>query len=223
MLDGPNPQPRKRINKEKEFFYNIGDEIRLPKTQMKMSADFFQVLSNRRSRRAFSLISIDQISEFLWQIGKVHRTRVEPNGQILSYRQSPSAGAIHPFDILISLPEQLANRNFYLYNAIEHKLNLINSERILLNNFFNLIHECIAIDNGTLIWLAGRASATNAKYKNYQSLFWRDSGALLMTAHLVASALKMNSCLVGTLGNPYLRNIIGNESSLYSGGGLVLG
>lgn len=221
MQAGKNPKPRKIQKETKTFNYQIEEYISLPPIQNVTDPSFFTVLNKRKSERIFNPLSLQQISNLLWHSLKVKKIILSEGDKILSHRASPSAGAIHPVDVFISLPTKFEFLNLYYYNPYIHKLATLKFNKSELKIFFKNINKSLPLEKATVIWFAAQPERTAIKYKNYDSLIWRDAGALTMTVQLVATALNINSCPIGTLGQPFLSKSFGKK--LISGGGLLLG
>ena len=222
MQAGKNPEPLKKLKKEsKNFSYQVEEYIRLPKPEINLDSLFIDVLNSRRSQRVFKKLTLKKISTLLFHSAKAKEVFISPTGSVLSHRASPSAGAIHPIDILISLPANLDRRMLLYYNPFTHRLGRLKITKPDLTLFLENINKCLALGNATLIWFAVHPDRTTNKYKNSESLIWRDAGALTMSVQLVASALKINSCPIGTLGESFFCKDFANK--LVSGGGLLLG
>lgn len=221
MQVGKNPEPRKKYRKIKSFHYEFEECIYLPQIHKIKPIDFFEVLNKRKSERIFKKIFLHQLSGLLWYAAKAKKIFLSEYGTILSHRAAPSAGAIHPIDIFISLPETIENRKLYYYDPYTHKLGKLVFKTRSLHSFFKNINDCLVADQATIIWFAAHLARTSVKYKNSESLVWRDAGSLIATIQLVATALRMKSCPVGTLGEPFFSNAFNNN--LFSAGGILLG
>jgi hypothetical protein len=91
-----------------------------------------------------------------------------------------------------------------------------------MNAFFNNVNECLNIVNATVVWFVAHLQRTEAKYKNPESLIWRDAGALITTIQLVATAIKIRSCPIGTLGEPFFSKLF-TKGNVISAGGILVG
>lgn len=221
MPAGKNPEPRKNIKNHSPFNYKIDEYILLPDILEVGNSSFFEVLNNRKSTRSFGQLGLDQISTLLWYSAKAKKLSVTESGMILSHRTAPSAGGIHPIDIFVSLSTSLSKRQLLIYDPIMHRLARIKVNAAHESDFFKEINSCLPLGNSTLIWFGVSMADTALKYKNHESLVWRDAGALLMTFQLVTTALKIASCPVGTLGEPFLSKLL--NDAVLSAGGLVIG
>lgn len=223
MLAGGNPEPRKNVIKSLPSIYQIEDYISLPKPNKKLTASFFEVIDNRKSERIFSKLTLEQISNLLWYSSKTKTISVTNENQFLSHRNAPSAGGIHPIDIFVSLPSDFDKRVLHYYDPFVHKLANVNLKQSSLSLFFDNINRNLSIENSTIIWFAASIQRTGSKYKNPESLVWRDAGALIVLYQLVATALQINSCPVGTLGNPFFVDLFSKEMNVTSAGGILFG
>jgi SagB-type dehydrogenase family enzyme len=215
-----NPLPRTTEKKGISFEYPIQSTFKLPASISAIPARFDEVISKRRSTRNFSGITLQQLSDILWYTAKVKKTFVQDNGYILTHRGTPSAGARHPIDIVIYNPKIFNNEHFYYYNPFEHSLNqLTNPNTQPLTQHINQI---VPIGDGTLIWFVVHQQRTAAKYDHPESLIMRDSGALLNSIQLTATALTLNSCPIGSLGEPFISDFFDN-ADIYGAGGIIIG
>jgi SagB-type dehydrogenase family enzyme len=221
MQTGKNPEPRNGTKKISSFNYPIEETFSLLKPKKKSKTLFFNVLNDRKSERNFSKLSIDDLSSILWHSAKVKKIVSINNGYILTTRNYPSAGSMHPIDIFVSLPNTLVKRDIFYYNPFAHELSRLTLNRSLLSHFFYTINNCLNCKNSTIIWFGAFSSIVDSKYRNPDSLIWRDAGVLLMTFQLTASALSFNSCAVGTLGEPFFSKMMGNK--INSVGGILIG
>lgn len=74
---------------------------------------------------------------------------------------------------------------------------------------------------GTVVVALARFRRTLSKYPDGQSLVWRDSGALLGSAHLLAASLGLRSCIVGITETTRF-TLEGTPDTLVDVGALVL-
>ena len=119
--------------------------------------------------------------------------------------------------------EMLDQNHMYYYNPFEHSLNQLANSYCDLTPLLNHVDEIIHIKNATLIWFVAHASRTNSKYDHAESLIWRDAGALIGNIQMVCTALRLNSCGIGTLGEPYISTFFNNAAGVFGTGGLLIG
>lgn len=223
MENGKNPKPKLSPNKTPIRSYSFEDSIQLQKPSFELTESLGKALELRKSERSFSKITFEQLSSLLWYSAKVKDIKISETGSILTHRTSPSAGAIHPIDIFVSLSGNIEDRFLYYYDPFNHRLNKLILDKTKLESFFFHVNMNLSLSNATLIWFVADAERTASKYENPVSLIWRDAGALIMTIQLVATDLKLQSCVIGTLGEPYISDIFQKYGTYFSAGGILLG
>lgn len=217
-----NPSLREQESNPTVFSYPICDTVRLLAPSNLKPINFWDVINNRRSNRSFQQLSLQQISNLLWVSAKVKNISVQENGYILTQRPNASAGARHPIDIIILSP-LLENDCFFYYNPFEHSLNKLLLDDKLIEEFTNHLDAIIKVTNGTIIWFIAHPSRTEAKYNDPLSLIWRDAGTLIHSIEVVCSGFAINSCAVGTLGEPYISKMFSSHGNLFGVGGIIVG
>jgi SagB-type dehydrogenase family enzyme len=218
-----NPQPRTTEEKVASFEYPVQYTFKLPAAISAIPTRFDEIISKRKSTRDFSGITLQQLSDILWYTAKVKKTFVQDNGYILTHRGTPSAGARHPIDMLI-INEELFNTNLpHYYNPFEHSLNRLGVPQQTVKNFITHVDEVVPKTNATLIWFIAHPKRTAAKYENPESLIWRDAGALINSIQLTCTALNINCCAIGTLGEPYISDFFNHQDDIFGTGGLLIG
>jgi SagB-type dehydrogenase family enzyme len=219
MLAGKNPEPKAKVKRVPNFNFNISAYSSLPKASNDAKPLFFDILNSRKSERNFSKINVLQLSNLLWHSAKFKKVSMSKDGQLLLKRNNPSAGSIHAIDFFISLPE--GKRNLFYYDPFTHRLAKLELNKTVFTNFFKDINERINCKNATIVWFGICPAIVESKYRFSESLIWREAGVLLMTVQLTAAALKLKSCPIGTLGEPYFSRLIGN--GIISLGGILVG
>jgi Nitroreductase family len=115
-------------------------------------------------------------------------------------RPAPSAGALHPLDIV--LVDWRGAPRLMRYDSLSHQLELlipIESPNHL-DKLARATEEILPQARGTAIVLLGDVARVAATYENCDTLFWRDAGALLQTLFLTATAFRLAFCPLGILG-----------------------
>lgn len=217
-----DPIPKNQPDKFEPFIYPIKDKCKLERTIVKNDKEFLDVIFSRRSSSKFSRISLDQLSHLLHLSTKIQSLQVDETGYIITNRTTPSAGARHPVDLLVSIDNPHGNRFLSYYNPIDHSLNELSLQKKELQDFFNEISKNLSINNACIIWFSIQVAKTGSKYENPESLYWKDTGALLYCIQLIATYLGLKSCPLGTLANSSFKNLFKTEF-LHSGGGVLVG
>lgn len=176
-------------------------------------------LDDRRSERTFALIPEALLSALLWHTARTKESTPSPLGFEIEHRLTPSAGAIHPVHLILQLATE---ERWARYNAQQHSLDVIVNGDRLLQPLVDHSEKVMPRENGRLILFVAEPGKTAAKYENSESLVWRDAGILQGCLAMVAASLRLNYCLLGITGNPWVANL-SNEGKLQGVGVAVLG
>lgn len=217
-----NPAPRKDTKNTPQFLYPISEIIRLAIPTVFPSTSFIDVIKERKSSREFKELSIDQLSDLLWLACKVKDIAIDPAGYILTHRPSASAGGRHPIDVLVLSPI-LGISTIHYYNPFEHTLNKLDFDQKSVTQLHSHVNESIVLGSATMLWLLAHPQRTTAKYSNALSLIWRDAGTLIHSIQLACTFIDVNSCPIGTLGEPYISNVFSRIGEVWSAGGIAIG
>ena len=182
---------------------------------------FVEVFENRRTKRSFGSLTLDDLSNLLWVAAKTRSSFRESSGFVWQHRASPSAGGRHPIDLAVIAPPTLP-ADVYIYDSIGHSLIEIVDASAPTKRFISTLDNVIPKQDGTIIWFIAQYLRTGSKYINPESLVWRDAGALLATISFAAEALKLNCCAYGLTGDNWVAEIFGGVG-LGGAGGCVVG
>lgn len=218
-----NPSPKKKEGKSIIFNYPIIDTIELIKPSYIKPINFWDVINDRRSTREFHELSLDEISKILWISAKVKEIFVQDNGYVLTQRPSASAGARHPIDIVVLSTVLDSLKSIYYYNPFSHNLNRLTLKTDFIEQLKSHVNLIFDLKISTIFWFVAHPSRTEAKYKNYLSLVWRDAGALIHSIQITCAGLGINSCAVGTLGEPYISKMFLENGEVFGVGGVIVG
>lgn len=214
--DNSDPRPKTTITPYIPIEWPIGMTIDLTKPQH-VAQSFRDVLAGRRSNRSFGPLTITDLSALLWYACRQVGSLPSELGFELSFRPTPSAGAIHPIHVLsCSYQDNVWQR----YDPVQHKLIEVPSGILAPQDAMHEVWPALAIQKGTILWLAAETGKTASKYENIDSLIWRDAGALLAHLGLAASSLGLNFCPLGATGAKWGRTL--NQSKLICGVGVAL-
>lgn len=218
-----NPTPKSEQTAPVIFFYPVGEVIKLDRPDDLPDIRLLEVIEQRRSGRNFQKRTLVEIGNLLWLSAKVKNISVLENGYVLSQRPSASAGARHPIDIILCTPDLKNGRVLYYYNAFEHALQELTVDKMQVDGFLSHINEAIEIRNATILWFVAHPDRTSVKYEDALSLVWRDSGALLHCVQIACTVLGMESCPVGSLGEPFISKMFEPYGITFGAGGIVIG
>jgi SagB-type dehydrogenase family enzyme len=221
MID-QNPKPKEEQAKFLPFVYPTIGKTLLSRGFAKSNLSFLDVFLSRRSINDLSGITILKLSEVLYYSCKTQYILVDESGFLLSKRASPSAGALHPIDILVSPSPLSGIRNLSFYNPTDHSLNELKIEKEILQEFFTEVNDNVRLNDASLIWFSIQPEKTSSKYDNSESLIWRDTGALLYCIQITCTYLGLSSCPLGTLAANTFHSLFATQS-LIPGGGILIG
>ncbi len=216
-----SPKPKNNNNKFHPFEYPICSKIRLDRNFSSREVEFLDVLLNRRSSQKLNYISLADISELLYLTNKIKSINIDGSGFLNSKRTVPSAGGRHPIDILVSYPTE-DHRKLHYYNPIDHSLNELSVSQQLKHSFFTEVNNNLPIEDSCVIWFSIQTKKTESKYDNAESLYWKDTGALLYCIQISSDYLGLKSCPLGGLAIKAFNNLF-HTGDLISGGGILIG
>ncbi|WP_390631171.1 nitroreductase family protein [Roseiconus lacunae] len=211
------PKPRNVRLQYEGAKCRVSERRNLPVPQKRNERSFFDVIENRRSRRSFGLLSDAHLGSLLWYTAKTIRTL-----DSWESRMTPSAGGIHPVDILIvDVFNGFARAR--LYDSMAHALStILDTQGFAAQHLLNRVNEVVEIQEGVAVVFAAQFGKTRAAYENADSLVWRDAGALVCSFYMVCESIGLNCCALGATCASEVSDVLG--SSLYSGvGGCVVG
>lgn len=208
--------------KYEPFIYPQGKKDKLIKPNAFYESSFIDVLFKRRSHQELTSCEITKISDVLFYCMRIHKITNDITGTITSKRICPSAGARHPIDIIVSLPNELKERKLFYYNPIDHSLNELILDREKVIKFVEDINSTLFLNDACLFWFSIQVEKTGSKYLNPESLYWRDAGCLLYAVQLISTYVGLNSCPIGTLACESFYDLFSSHK-IQSGGGILVG
>jgi SagB-type dehydrogenase family enzyme len=218
-----NPSVKSTEDPVPVFDYPVIQTIKLPNSQIALPVRFDKVIMSRKTQRKFDSPTIEQLGSILRYTAKVKNTWLQNNGYILTQRGVPSAGARHPIDIVVWHSSILDSRSFYYYNPFDHSLNQLKNNNDDISAFLKHINEIVKIKEAAIFWFVMHVKRTSAKYDNAESLVWRDAGALINAIQLVCTAMELNCCPIGSLGEPFISGMFDGQDGIFGAGGLLIG
>lgn len=213
-----DPFPLEAASVYTPFEWQITDEVQLKAEKTRINVNLAQVLASRRSTRVFPYLSIQRLGDLLWHTCRVLESSPSSYGFELLKCPYPSAGAIHPIQLLLFHSDMLL---WTRYNALTHSLEVIHPQAPL-DGLRQRFCEFMPIGDGTLVVFVAELGLTSSKYAHPDSLIWRDAGVLQGTLALVAHALNIGLCLLGGTGDPWVSNL-SEETRLMGVGMAILG
>lgn len=195
-------------------------EVRLnPPQSGTYSEAFFDVLARRETRYASNKLELGSLSELLWHSARRIGRFTLPDGACWEHRPAPSAGGIHPIEVVVQDATGLGDQ-LYLYDPDEHRLLTLADSTLASSALRHEAQLCLPVKPATLIWFIAMPQRTGAKYNHPESLIWRDAGALQTTTLLAATALKLQPVPIGRTGEPIVSTSLNWGVDLMGVGGL---
>jgi SagB-type dehydrogenase family enzyme len=170
-------------------------------TLRKKDLPFTEVVERRRSRRVYgaSAISAVELGEFLFRASRVCRVQVD--GNIVERRPYPCSGASYELELypVVGACRGL-KAGLYRYDPSAHRLFRISGRTPTVSRILKSAGAPARIKQPQLVIVAGaRFRRVSLHYRSiaYASIL-KDVGALFQTFYLVASAMNLSACALGT-------------------------
>ncbi len=162
------------------------------------SRPFVDVLGTRHSSASLSPVSLREVANFLAYVTSPRASWVS-NGLPRSSRAAASSGALHGIEIVVVAPGP--QPRLFRFCADPPSLDLLKlhargpAERLIRRT------RIFKPDShGLALVLIADVDLYAAAYDRYETLMWRDSGALLQTLYLCAQAYRLGFCALGMHG-----------------------
>jgi SagB-type dehydrogenase family enzyme len=220
-IDLPDPIARKRPLAFERFRYEILYKRYLPIMGCSNSRSFFSVIETRKTKRRFGPLSEGTLSKILWYTAKVHETFILPNRLPAQHRCVPSAGGIHPIDILLI---DRTKKRVLVYDPIGHALCAVaNVTPSIVGRLCRRIKDLVVPQESQIVIFAAEFNRTLSRYVNGEGLVWRDVGALIASFCFVSEALNLNCCPLGMTGEPFVSQLLSSSNQVVGVGGCLVG
>ena len=177
----------------------------LPRRQVSELPDvgFAAVLEARQSVRELGAPSEADLLALLTHAGRSRFAWPTDDGWVASSRPYPSAGARHPIEIVVAAVEVhgLAP-GLYWFDPVLCRLAVLPAGRDEAQEVAVGVQAALAVNDPppAVLCLVAELRRTLSRYVGGMSLVLRDSGALMATTCLVATALGLATCPIGTGG-----------------------
>lgn len=200
--------------------YDARSSISLPSHGRVNSNIFSEVIESRYSRREFSNIELEQLGPLLYMSSRTKETMTNDCGLIIEKRNSPSCGAMHTIDCIVS---KIGSDKWYIYNSHKHSFDQLDVDTVIINEFKQECRKLIdCSDSGYLIWYVCDLDRLSCKYDNAELLALRESGALAATQGLIAESYGLGFCILGLLGCREAK-VFSNQRNLLGVGVAIVG
>ena len=193
----------------------VAHERAWPSITAPPSADFCNIIENRRSQRILSPASHAEIVNML--CFALAPRFVNAEGR---FRAPPlSSGALHAVDIVL-----FSEDGVYRLDRSRRSVQTLRiadvSKRV---DFLRRVRELLPDSRAAVISLIGDLPRISAYYANPGSLLFRDAGALLQTLAIVAEFFKLGFCPLGLLGRELVTSLGLDPTIAVPVGAAVLG
>jgi SagB-type dehydrogenase family enzyme len=218
------PQPWAKPRLLPAFDFQISGVLRIPKLAQRKLQSLDQVLNARKSRREFRVpLTFQQLGDLLWHSSRVRESRRLVGNTMWTSKPSPSGGGCHPIQLIV-LRAPILKNVLLIYDPEHHVFGVHElPDSKFLRRCLREVEKCLKIHNGTVLWFVADLARSGTRYRNPESLAWRDSGALLATIGLVAESMGIECCGLGLHDIPSLRRFLKMDQSVIGVGGCIVG
>lgn len=218
------PRPLAKPRALSVFDFQISGMLPIPKPSRRKWRPLDRVLNARQSRRDFkAALTLQQLGDLLWHSSRTRRTARVAGNTLWTSKPSPSGGGCHPVQMLVFRAPVLKDKLLF-YDSNHHVFGVREVPNAnLIEKSLREVDRCLEIHNGTVIWFVADLARSGARYRNPESLAWRDSGALLATIGLVAEGMGLECCGLGLHDIPVMRRFLKLNQSVIGVGGCIVG
>jgi SagB-type dehydrogenase family enzyme len=167
-------------------------------------ASFTAVVEDRRSLRRFdddNPLTLAEIGEFLFRCARVRWSGHHGRYELVS-RPYPSAGAIHELELYLAITRVAGLASgLYRYCPDVHELERVTTDEGVTRQLAYMAGLAIGIVRPpqALVIISARFERIMWKYRDISyALVLKDAGALMQTMNLVATAMGLAGCGVGS-------------------------
>ena len=203
-LTDKEPQPRNPVLPWAPPLPLLRRRYSFSKPEDRPHRSFFDVLRSRCSKRGTGALTEADVSCLIWH-SMLLRERRGASECFLDWesRASPSAGGLHPIQLLLLPIDNSIPIGFY--DPLRHEVVALEEDPAsLIDANKASVERLCGAHAGTTLQFIADWTKVQAAYLNGESLLWRDSGALTTTIALVAEALWLTATPLGRTGKELL-------------------
>ncbi len=193
-----SPRPRVRVDLPPPLSASIAGLRRLPTPTQEIKGCWDDLLARRQTDYRSTSVDIETAGTICWFTSRNIRTFDGKSGQ-LSHRPTPSAGALHPIELVIT--GLLGSPGAWWYRPAEHAFALLDGGDSMLHALETETADCLPVEPASQIWLLGDIEKVAAKYERPETLLLRDAGFLLCTLTFTATAMGLAPVPIGVTAN----------------------
>ncbi len=197
-----------------------GEVVDLPSPSVEMAArmetPFSRVMETRRSLREFAPrpMTLEELGAFLYASARVQKVmRDHRHDEDLSLRPHAGGGARHPLEIypLVRFCQGL-EAGAYRYDPLRHAMERLAGEPALFEKLY--AHNPHLLEGPhppqISLYIAARVGRTAWKYQSIAyKIINQDLGCLYQTFYMVATALGLAPCAIGSVEAPLVGEALG--------------
>lgn len=213
--DLKEPLPRKSCIPTSAQVPLLGSIELKPYRSRRTALSYELLLSRRRSVRRFRKPSEKSLSDLLWLTQGLSRSSNRDHGPL------PSPGGLHSVRIVV-LQYPGHAKGAFMYLPDEHALGLV-ATGPEVQAALRAFSAVVPVRNGSFLWFLGDRRRLASKYRNPESLMWKEAGVLTAGVYLASVNLGLNCCAVGRNGDRELMHIDGPLTQFVALGGCVVG
>lgn len=186
----------------------------------KASYCLFRAVLQRRSRREFGPLSETDLASFFWYTAKSEHVLRRGKEAAVRLTRFPSSGGLSSIGIL-HFTRSKSDIIISLYDCDSHALLQMEPVGSSLRAY-NAFSDILDPQRGDILLYFSDSEIINSCYNFGESLLWRDAGVMLGGMSLVAEAIGLAFCPIGTSGRDSLRQVF-NDDRFVALGAAVLG
>ncbi|MCU7804260.1 MAG: hypothetical protein KZQ96_13765 [Candidatus Thiodiazotropha sp. (ex Lucinoma borealis)] len=210
----PDSLPRQSLEK----CWKVVKSVRLPREFDCPTADIFDLLEVRKSRREFEAMSMQDISTLLWFAQRQTATISGTDDRVKT--PIPTAGALASVRTIVLRPSEEA----WVYGAVEHSAEVLSAPIETCDRIRRSANEFFNIGEGSLLLFFAHRPHVERYYESPDSLILREAGVLLGTLGLISEALEFSFCPLGTVAEDWLETLLASgEQVVIPAGAAVIG
>ena len=160
-----------------------------------------EVLENRRSLRSRrpTPLTLRELGEFLFRSARIQR---HDESNEVTWRPTPSGGALHELEVYVVADHcDGLKSGLYHYSPLEHQLEAIDVDAARLEPLCDQAAMAQGVNEraAALLLITARFQRVSWKYSSVAyALILKNVGALFQTMYLVATAMGLAPCAIGT-------------------------
>jgi SagB-type dehydrogenase family enzyme len=176
---------------------------------------FTRVLESRRSRYSSEPVQLAQLAEFLYRACRITGETHADTGEKMVKKVYPSGGSLHPLEIyLVASACNGLEPGLYHYSGVEHALGFLRPVDESVKQLLDDAQRASALGGypAVLFIIAARFRRTAWKYQSIAyHLILEEVGALYQTMYLVATAMNLAPCSLGSGNSDLFSSAVGSN------------